>query len=129
MRKPRPQDFDPNYSETKSPTSDEIDVEGITPIKPRFSVQKSIKPGRTKKRSEFRSYERPEHRTEKRLVDLPVKRQTKRYSFEFYEDQIHQIKKIKINTELQGKSIAMSEIVRKAVDDYLQNHYPENEAD
>jgi len=129
MRKPRPQDFDPNYSASKSPKPDEIDVEGITPIKLRSSVQKSIKPNRTEKRSEFRAYERSEQRSEMRSVDLPVKRQTKRYSFEFYEDQIHKIKKIKINTELQGKSIAMSEIVRKAVDDYLQNHYPEKETE
>ena len=129
MRKPRPQDFDPNYSPSKSPKPDEIDVEGITPIKPHSSIQKSFKPDRTEKRSEFRSYERSEQRTEMRSVDLPVKRKTKRYSFEFYEDQIQQIKKIKIHTELQGKIIAMSEIVRKAVDDYLKNHFPEKETD
>lgn len=125
MRKPRPQDFDPNYSPSKSPTPDEIDVEGITPIKPRSSIKDSFKHNRT----EIRTNERPVQRSEMRSVDLPIKRQTKRYSFEFYEDQIHKIKKIKINTELQGKSIAMSEIVRKAVDDFLHRHYPEKESE
>lgn len=125
MRKPRPQDFDPNYSNSKTPKPDEINVDGIAPIKPRSTTNFD----RTENRSEFRSNERPVQRSEMRSVDLPIKRQTKRYSFEFYEDQIHKIKKIKINTELQGKSIAMSEIVRKAVDDFLQRHYPENESE
>lgn len=129
MRKPRPQDFDPNYSTSKSPTPDEIDVKGITPIKPRSSIEESFKHNRTENRSEIRTNERPEQRSEIRSIDLPIKRQTKRYSFEFYEDQIHKIKKIKINTELQGKSIAMSEIVRKAVDDFLHRHYPEKESE
>ena len=91
------------------------------------NMKSKVETNRTENRSEIRSNERPEQRSEIRSVDLPVKRQTKRYSFEFYEDQIHQIKKIKINAELQGKSIALSEIVRKAIDDYLLIHFNEKE--
>src|SRR5258708_7025648 len=43
-------------------------------------------PGRTEKRTEVRS--------EKRSVPLPFKRRTKRYSFEFYEDQVFTVKKM-----------------------------------
>lgn len=35
-----------------------------------------------------RSEKRTDYRTEKRSDDFPVKRRTKRYSFEFYEDQL-----------------------------------------
>ena len=76
-------------------------------------------------RSDDRSEERPQIRTEnrsdQRTVRLPIKRRTKRYSFEFYEDQITRIKKIKIETELDGESISLSEIVRQALDHYFDS--------
>ena len=61
-----------------------------------------------------------EKRSEKRPVRLPIKRRTKRNSFEFYEDQLDEIKKIKIETELDGASISQSEIVREAIDFYFK---------
>lgn len=70
---------------------------------------------RADQRPEIRSEDRPEERT----VLLPVKRRTKRYSFEFYEDQISEIKRIKIETEMIGENIALSEIVREALDHYF----------
>ncbi|MCB2160509.1 hypothetical protein KQH40_00315 [bacterium] len=74
---------------------------------------------RTEERTDIRTEQRPENRTENRTVTLPIKRRTKRYSFEFYEDQIDELKKIKIEAELDAKSITMSEIVREALDQYL----------
>jgi hypothetical protein len=64
--------------------------------------------------------ERSEFRTENRTVDLPLKRRTKRYSFEFYDDQLTQLKRLKMQAEMSGESVSLSEIVRVALDDYLK---------
>jgi hypothetical protein len=78
-------------------------------------------PAETERKS-VRNSDRSEIRTKKRTVDLPVRRTTKRYSFEFYEDQILRLRKIKIEAGLEGESIFLSEIVRRALDEYFQNH-------
>jgi len=75
---------------------------------------------RTEDHSENRANQRTEYRSEKRSVQLPVKRRTKRYSFEFYDDQISHIKRIKIETELAGENISLSEVVREALDYYFE---------
>ena len=121
MRKPRPQDFDPGYKASGSPKPEEIDISGTVPIKPRFTDKEHIKPIRSDIRTENSPVEQTEIRSEFRSVKLPIKRRTKRYSFEFYDDQIQQIRMIKIKTEMKGESIAMSEIVRQALDQYLGN--------
>lgn len=95
-------------------------LNSIVPVQPaeplqqteRNSVRKSE---RTKKRSEIRT----ELRTENRTV-LPIKRQTKRYSFEFYVDQLTRLKRLKNRVEDEGANISLSNIVRQAVDDYLK---------
>jgi len=111
MRKPRPQDFDPDYKNTDSaPKPESIDVSGVIPIKEKQIYE------RTEDRSEIRT----EERTENRTVVLPVKRITKRYSFEFFEDQITHLKQIKYQIEMTGERIAMSVMVREALDEYLR---------
>ena len=119
MRKPRPQDFDPDYEKkATAPKPEAIDVSGVVPIKTK-SESKEIY-DRTENRSEERSVIRTEERTEKRTPSLPVKRITKRYSFEFYEDQLTRLKQIKYELEMTGERIAMSVIVRDALDEYLE---------
>ena len=123
MRKTRPEDFDPNYNKSANgPRPEEVNMAGIVPIKPktvyedgqketeRFSVRKS-------ERSEFRSQKRSENRT----VDLPLKRRTKRYSFEFYADQIVKLKQLKVKAEMDGESLSLSEMAREALDEYLKD--------
>jgi len=129
MRKPRPADFDPDYKNTDSaPEPEPIDVSGVVPIKEKQIYERTPQPmvgvqaeNRTDIRTEERTEERTEDRSEKRSVGLPVKRITKRYSFEFFEDQITSLKQIKYRTEMTGERIAMSVIVREALDEYLQN--------
>src|SRR5258706_14596254 len=75
----------------------------------RNSVRKSE---RTKKRSEYR--------TDMRTDKLPIKRKTKRYSFEFYDDQLTGLKNLKHRVEAAGENITLSEMVRQAVDTYLK---------
>ncbi len=122
MRNPRPQDFDPNYKVSKSPKPENIDISGTVPIKPRLTGKEDVSPDHSEIRTENRTEEHPENRSEFHSIKLPIKRRTKRYSFEFYDDQIQQIRMIKIKTEMNGESIAMSEIVRQALDKYLNNN-------
>ena len=122
MRNPRPQDFDPSYKVSRSPKPEKIDISGTVPIKPRLSGKEHFKTNRSEMRTENRTEDHPEIRPELRSVKLPIKRRTKRYSFEFYDDQIQQIRMIKIQTEMKGESISMSEIVRQAIDRYLNNN-------
>lgn len=95
-----------------------IDIRGTVPIKPWLTGKETIKSDRSEMRTENRTEEHPELRS----IKLPIKRRTKRYGFEFYDDQIQQIRMIKIQTEMKGESIAMSEIVRQALDQYLNNN-------
>ena len=78
-------------------------------------------PEKTERKS-VRKSARSEIRSENRSIDVPVRRRTKRYSFEFYEDQIIRLRQIKIETEMIGESIFLSEIVRQALDEYFEKH-------
>lgn len=65
---------------------------------------------------------RTEIRSEERTGLLPLKRLTRRYSFEFYNDQITKLKGIKHDYEMMGENVTMSDIVREALDEYLSAH-------
>jgi hypothetical protein len=68
-----------------------------------------------------RNTERTEIRSEKRTVELPTKRRTTRYSFEFYEDQLMRLKQLKYQAEVEGKKVFLSDFVREAVELYLKD--------
>jgi hypothetical protein len=68
-------------------------------------------------RTEFRTEKRSENRT----VALPTQRRTRRYSYEFYEDQILAIKKLKYDAEMAGHRVKLSDFAREAFDLYLQD--------
>jgi hypothetical protein len=76
-------------------------------------------PLETERNSE-RSENRTNFRTENRSPLLPIKRKTKRYSFEFYDDQIVRLKRLKNRVESAGESITLSEMARLAIDHYLK---------
>ncbi len=50
----------------------------------------------------------------------PVKRIIKRHSFQFYVDQIEDLKRLQANFQFQGLDIQLSELVRDAVSEYLK---------
>lgn len=66
-----------------------------------------------------RNSERTETRTEYRTLPLPTKRRSTRYSFEFFEDQIVKIKRLKYEAEQAGQKLSLSDIARQALDEYL----------
>jgi hypothetical protein len=74
---------------------------------------------------------RPENRSEMRSVRIPIKhkRLTRRYSFEFYDDQITQVKGIKHDLDMAGERVSMSDIVRDALDEYLNKIDNQNRTD
>ena len=119
MRKPRPQDFSPEYKKVNSPEPEKVDLSDAVAIKPKPTLVE--KQTNLPVRSENRTDARTEDRSDTRSRNFPVKRITKRYSFEFYEDQISKLKQIKYKVEMEGNRIAMSEIVREALDDYFEN--------
>ena len=142
MRKPNPEDYDPTYRTKQTPRPETVDLSDAVPIKGKHPVGKAAPlsdkaPGpanvapnatatdrteeRTKLRPELRAEDRTKNRTEFRTDGLPVKRRTKRYSFEFYEDQLVRLKQLKIRAELAGESLSLSDMVRSALDDYLDD--------
>ncbi len=50
----------------------------------------------------------------------PGRRKLVRHPFEFYEDQVAQLRRISLEAQLRGEKTSMSEIVRQALDEYLQ---------
>lgn len=65
--------------------------------------------------------DRTTERSNERASDRPNGRLTRRYSFEFYHDQIVQLKQRKHQSEEQGQFVSLSEMVRQAVDDFLKS--------
>jgi hypothetical protein len=123
--------FDPDHQGSSPHQPEEIDLIGTFPIKPKPDpeLSKTVSMNertseRAADRTDQRTKDRPEKRTgfrtDNRSVLLPTKRLTKRYSFEFYEDQLASLKSIKIETELSGENISLSAIVRRAIDEYLE---------
>jgi hypothetical protein len=118
MRQPRPEDYDPTYTTPSSRKLESIDVSGVIPIKP---AKPTSDTGETPERNSERKTERTEKRSEFRTLDLPLKRRTKRYSFEFYDDQIVRLKQLKIQAEMRGESLNLSDMARAALDAYLKD--------
>lgn len=65
--------------------------------------------------------ERKTERTENRTPPLPDKRRTKRYSYEFFEDQIMAVKRLKYEADMAGERVSQSDFVRDALDRYLEH--------
>ncbi len=95
---------------------------GIVPIKSKTVYDDAS--GETERKS-VRKTERSEFRSENRTANLPLKRRTKRYSFEFYTDQIEQLKQLKVKAEMDGESLSLSEMARAAMDEYLKDKLKE----
>jgi hypothetical protein len=122
MRDPRPQDFDPNPKPAIKP--EQVNLSDLSPIKPKPvqppENQNSSDTERFSERKNERHSVRNNERSEKRSLKFPVKRGTKRYSFEFYLDQIATLKRMRAKAEIAGESINLSEVIRTALDEYLE---------
>jgi len=81
----------------------------------------SVFQGETRQPNEGECTEiRTDNRATERL-NIPIKRRTKRYSFEFYDDQLLKLKTLKHRAEMRGERVYLSDMVREALDYYLRD--------
>jgi len=74
-------------------------------------------------RPNARTPERANESTPERANATPQKaisRKIKRHSYEFYEDQIQELKRRQLKQLVNGKDVSLSAMVRQALDEYLQ---------
>ena len=128
MRTPRPDAV--RSQSLRKTTPEDVDLAGVVPLKAHPEKRETPDPADEKsptstERQIERVSERKAVRTEPpssaELTRLPLKRLTKRYSFEFYEDQIKKVKQLKIQAEMAGLQLSLSDMVRAALDDYLRD--------
>lgn len=71
-------------------------------------------PVRTPERSNTRTVERVNARTSERKII--------RHSFQIYEDQLEQMRKLVAMKAIAGEKLQLSDIAKAALDDYLNRH-------
>ena len=142
MKRPRPQDYDPNYK--KQIKAEPIDISQLTPIIPkplktRNHIRKPVssmvfEPTSQRKQStpKTSTLHQPNVRPERServpslqpsaAAEIIGKREIKRHSFEFYRDQLPKLKRLKAEFMMQGVDKSMSAMVREAVDTYIEAH-------
>lgn len=106
LLKPKQENPEPNKDDADAPQ----DI-SETPSK------NTVEPHNTERFSERKS-----ERFEPESFSFPSKRRTKRHSFEFYDDQILAIKRLVYEATISGENISQSDIVRAALDEYLNNN-------
>ncbi len=115
MKTPRVHDFDPDAKlpELGSP------MDHMPPIRKPATTplpQPSTQPATEQQGKTERADGEPPVRTYART---PVRRQLTRYAFEFYQDQVEELRLISLEEKMQGGKGSMSEMVRAAIDAYL----------
>jgi hypothetical protein len=115
MKTPRVNDFDPNAKlpELGSPM-DHLPTIQKPPAKP--LLPSSTLPMKEQQEKITRASGSPSVRAYARTG---VRRQLTRYAFEFYQDQVEDLRRISLEDKIQGGKGSMSEMVREAIDKYL----------
>jgi hypothetical protein len=67
-----------------------------------------------------RPYERTSVREDERTPSPLQRRKLVRHPFEFYEDQVEQLRQLSLQAQLRGEKTSMSEMAREAIDTYLE---------
>src|SRR6266487_655468 len=113
MKTPRVHDFDPDAKipELGSPLDHLPAIQ-----KPQPKLLPSQKTLMDNKSKTTKPYESPPVRSYART---PVRRQLTRYAFEFYQDQVEELRRLSLEEKMQGEKGSMSEMVREAIDAYL----------
>src|SRR2546421_8681528 len=114
MKTPRVHDFDPNAKlPDLSSTMDHLPAIQKPDTKP---VSQPSTPPTDQQDKTSRTYGEPPVRPNART---PVRRQLTRYAFEFYQDQVEELRRLSLEEKMQGEKGSMSEMVREAIDTYL----------
>jgi hypothetical protein len=122
MRKTRPQDYDPNFEQTKGPQPEEIDMGDVVPIKERASLA-AAQHGASMAGVRPERPEQPVRDERDERNERPVraqKRQLKRHSFDIYIDQLEELRSLKIEAMRRGEERGLSKMTREALAAYLK---------
>jgi hypothetical protein len=123
MRKTRPQDYDPNFKQTKGPQPEEIDMGDVVPLKEHSPTagasEEEVLSGVRPVRSE--PTVRPEQNVRDQRPVRPQKRQLKRHSFDIYIDQLEELRSLKIEAMRRGEERGLSKMTREALEAYLKD--------
>jgi hypothetical protein len=117
MKTPRVTDFDPDAKvpALKSP------LEGMPAIgKPPRPKPQDSPPEKAEKPAPQPAQVIPERVNARTPVRPNGKRIITRNSFEIYEDQMDELRKLSLQEKMDGKSGSMSQMVREAIDAYLK---------
>jgi hypothetical protein len=116
MKKPRIDDFDPSATKLSSPLDT---MPEIQPAIRRVSSPAQQGQVATMERPDMSSADLPERTPVRPYARAGKNRSITRYAFEFYQDQIEQLRRISLEAKLEGEKGSMSEMVREAIDDYI----------
>jgi hypothetical protein len=116
MKKPRIDDFDPSATKLSSPLDT---MPEIQPASRRVSSPAPQGQVATMERPDVSSAELPDRPSVRPYARTGKNRSITRYAFEFYQDQIEQLRRISLEAKLEGEKGSMSEMVREAIDDYI----------
>jgi hypothetical protein len=131
MRTPRPHDYDPKSKRVIQPEA--VDVADLSPIKSKADQSQtdgsdpSVRPVRSERGVRAERPERPVQGAEGTIppgLPSPRRREIKRHAFEIYRDQLQSLKRLKHEAMLTGQQVSMSEMVRAALDKFIQNEKP-----
>jgi hypothetical protein len=115
MKTPRVNDFDPNAKlpELGSPMDHlpAIQKPAVKPV--------SSSPTLPIKEQQEKIQEASGSPSVRANARTPVRRQLTRYAFEFYQDQVEELRRLSLEEKMQGEKGSMSEMVREAIDKYL----------
>lgn len=123
MRKTRPQDYDPNFQQTKGPQPEEIDMGDVVPMKEHSPIAGALE---EEEQSDVRPVRselpvRPEQNVRDQRPVRPQKRQLKRHSFDIYIDQLEELRLLKIEAMRRGEERGLSKMTREALEAYLKD--------
>lgn len=118
MRKPRPEDYDPNYKPPRKPAPEAIDMTGIVPLSKRSGERAN---GRTDERVVTRTDEQVNARTSEPANGRTPERKprTIRHSFQFFPEQIDALRRLRAEKALAGEQVDLSQLVREGLAEYL----------
>jgi hypothetical protein len=115
MKKPRVEDFNPDAKvpELSSP------LEGMPPIQKPIPKKLVPSPVRPKPAGAVDSQSPSGSTSARPYGPTPVRRTITRYAFEFFQDQIENLRRFSLEEKARGEKGSMSQMVREAVDAYI----------
>lgn len=120
MKKPRLEDFDPNTKVPELATP----LDGMPPIQ-RPALNKAISLPRGQKPPVAPTDKSPEaglpygSTSARPYARTPVRRTITRYAFEFFQDQIENLRRFSLEEKARGERGSMSQMIREAADAYI----------